>query len=227
MVDVSLVSEAAWCEARRRAKVLRPLAERAHRPRHLVRAAAATLGLSERQTYTLLRRCREAGGDLTALLPGKSSGGRDKPRIAPASEGTLERLIREFYLTPQKPTAARLVREVRGCCGAAQVPVPSANTIRRRIKALSPAERRRGEELPQINPVHGHAPAARHPLDLVQIDHTPVDLILVDPTDREPIGRPWITVAIDVYSRCLAGFHVGSIRKCGVPVAEQDDRLPG
>ncbi|MGH7109722.1 MAG: Mu transposase C-terminal domain-containing protein [Stellaceae bacterium] len=209
MVDVSLVSEAAWCEARRRAEVLRPLAERAHRPRHLVRAAAATLGLSERQTYTLLQRCREAGGDLTALLPGKSSGGRDKPRIAPASEGTLERLIREFYLTPQKPTAARLVREVRGRCGAEEVPVPSANTIRRRIKALSPADRRRrGEELPQSNPVHGHAPAARHPLDLVQIDHTPVDLILVDPTDREPIGRPWITVAVDAYSRCLAGFHV-------------------
>lgn len=89
------------------------------------------------------------------------------------------------------------------------MPVPSANTIRRRVKSLSPADRcRRGEELPQINPVHGHALAARHPLDLVQIDHTPMDLILVDPTDREPIGRPWITVAIDVYSRCLAGFHV-------------------
>jgi putative transposase len=209
MVDVSLVSEAAWCEARRRAEVIRPLAERDHHPRHLVQAAAATLGLSERQTYTLLRRCREAGGDLTALLPGKSSGGRDKPRIAPASEGTLERLIREFYLTPQKPTAARLVREVRGRCGAEQVPVPSANTIRRRIKALSLADRRRrGEEHLQINPVHGHAPVSRHPLDLVQIDHTPVDLILVDPLDREPIGRPWITVAIDAYSRCLAGFHV-------------------
>jgi putative transposase len=209
VVDVSLVSEAAWCEARRRAEVIRPLAERDPRPRHLVRAAAATLGLSERQTYTLLRRCREAGGDLTALLPGKSSGGRDKPRLAPASEATLERLIREFYLTPQKPTAARVVREIIGRCGAEQLPVPSANTIRRRIKALSLADRRRrGEEHPQIDPVHGHAPAARHPLDLVQIDHTPVDLILVDPIDREPIGRPWITVAIDAYSRCLAGFHV-------------------
>jgi putative transposase len=149
------------------------------------------------------------GGDLTALLPGKSRGGRDKPRIAPASEAAVERLIREFYLTPQKPPAARLVREVRGRCGAEQVPVPSANTIRRRIKALSLADRRRrGEEYVQIKPVHGHAPAARHPLDLVQIDHTPVDLILVDPTDREPIGRPWITVAIDTYSRCIAGFHV-------------------
>jgi hypothetical protein len=51
MVDVSLVPEAAWREARRRAEVIRPLVESAHRSRHLVRAAAATLGLSERHTY--------------------------------------------------------------------------------------------------------------------------------------------------------------------------------
>jgi len=33
-----------------RAEVIRPLVESAHRSRHLVQAAAATLGLSERQT---------------------------------------------------------------------------------------------------------------------------------------------------------------------------------
>ena len=62
VVDVSIVPEAAWREAQRRAEVIRPLLENDHRPRHLVRAAAATLGLLERQTYTLPRRCRDAGG---------------------------------------------------------------------------------------------------------------------------------------------------------------------
>src|ERR1700720_299392 len=85
MVDVSLVPEAAWREARRRAEVIRPLVESAHRSRHLVQAAAATLGLSERQIHTILRRRREAGGDLTALLPGGSYGGRKKPRGAAAA----------------------------------------------------------------------------------------------------------------------------------------------
>jgi putative transposase len=73
MADLSLIPEAAWREAERRAGVVRPLAERSRWPRHLVQAAAAALGLSERQTYTLLRRCRNAGGTLTALLPGRSS----------------------------------------------------------------------------------------------------------------------------------------------------------
>jgi putative transposase len=40
----------------------------------------------------------------------------------------------------------------------------------------------------------------------VQIDHTPVDVIIVDEIYRLPIGRPYLTVAIDVYSRCIAGF---------------------
>jgi putative transposase len=150
MVDVSLVPEAARREARRRAEVIRPLVESAHRSRHLVQAAAATLGLSERQTYTILRRCREAGGDLTSLLPGISNGGRDKRRVAPASETALERIVRELYLTPRKLTAARVVREVIGRCCAEKLPVPSRNTVRRRLKALPPADmRRRSEEHPE------------------------------------------------------------------------------
>jgi len=209
MADLSLISDAAWREARRRAEVIRPLAERERRPRHLILAAAATLGLSERQTYTLVRRCLDAGGDLTALLPGKSSGGRARPRVATVADAVLHRTVQELYLTRQKPTAARVVREVLGRCGAEKLRSPSPSTIRRRLKALSIADlRQRGEEHPEAKPVHGHAPHGRHPLDLVQVDHTPMDLIVVDPIDREPIGRPWLTVAIDTYSRCIAGLHI-------------------
>jgi putative transposase len=34
-------------------------------------------------------------------------------------------------------------------------------------------------------------------LDIVQIDHTKLDIIVVDREQRLPIGRPWITLAID------------------------------
>jgi hypothetical protein len=36
---------------------------------------------------------------------------------------------------------------------------------------------------------------------VVQIDHTLLDIILVDDLHRLSIGRPWITLAIDVFSR--------------------------
>lgn len=209
MADLSLIPEAAWREAQRRAKVIRPLAERGRGPRHLVQAASASLGLSERQTYTLLRRCREADGALTALLPGRSGGGRGGTRLDAGSEALLRHVVEEGYLSPQKRSASWVVEQVLGRCRQDGMALPSPNTIRRRLKALSFKDlRRRGEEHPETEPVHGHAPSARRPLDLVQIDHTPMDLVLVDPLDREPIGRPWVTVAIDVFSRCIAGFYV-------------------
>jgi len=209
MADLLLVPDAAWHEAQRRAEVIRPLAARGHGLRHLVQAAAAFLSLSERQTYTLLRRCREADGALTALLPGRSGGGRGRTRLDDGSEALLRRVVEEDYLSSQKQSAASVVEQVLGRCRKAGLALPSPNTVRRRLKALPLKDlRRRGEDHPETEPVHGHAPPARHPLDLVQVDHTPMDLVLVDPLDREPIGRPWVTVAIDVHSRCIAGLHV-------------------
>lgn len=45
-------------------------------------------------------------------------------------------------------------------------------------------------------------------LEQVQIDHTVVDLIVVDEQHRLPIGRPYVTVAIDVFSRCIVGLVI-------------------
>lgn len=47
-----------------------------------------------------------------------------------------------------------------------------------------------------------------HRMDLLQIDHTPVDVIVVDQEKRLPIGRPWLTLAIAVKTRMiLAGTY--------------------
>lgn len=121
----------------------------------------------------------------------------------------MQCLVEELYLTPQKPVAAEVVRAIRQQSRQQGLYPPSESTIRRRLNALSLAERgRRGEVHPETRPIDGVTPPAAAPLEWVQIDHTPVDLIIVDPIDRLPIGRPWLTVAIDVFSRCIAGFHL-------------------
>jgi len=101
MADLLLVPDAAWHEAQRRAEVIRPLAARGRGLRHLVQAAAASLALSERQTYTLLRRCREADGALTALLPGHSGGGRGRTRLDAGSEALLRRAVEVAWCMDQ------------------------------------------------------------------------------------------------------------------------------
>lgn len=55
----------------------------------------------------------------------------------------------------------------------------------------------------------GTPPAVAGLLEQVQVDHhTVIDVIVVDERDRLPIGRPYLTVAIDVCSRCLLGMVV-------------------
>jgi transposase InsO family protein len=46
------------------------------------------------------------------------------------------------------------------------------------------------------------------PLEIVQIDHTLVDVSVVDREHRLSIGRPWLTLAIDIATRAVVGFSV-------------------
>lgn len=209
MVDLAAIPKSRWVEAQRRAEVVRPLAERSRCPRRLARIAAQELGISERQVYALVRRMKEAGGTVSALLPREGRGGRGRGRLAQPSEELTARIIEDVYLTAQKRNVAEVVREVRQRFASAGIPAPSANTVRRRIKALPASTReKRGEPFPVGQAITGATPPPSRPLDFVQMDHTPVDLIVVDPIDRLPIGRPYLTLAIDIFSRCIAGFHL-------------------
>ncbi len=206
--DLSAVPEPLWREAERRAAVLRPLSALSACSREDACAAAAALGVTERQIYRLLRRCREAGGALTAMVSGISGGGRGKSRIDARRDALVRDVVAEFYLTPQRLSAQRIVVEVRRRAREQDLRPPSASTVRRRIAALSLEERRQRGDVAVPQAVLGLTVTKTAPLEMVQIDHTPVDLVLVDPIERRPIGRPWITVGIDVFSRCIAGFHI-------------------
>lgn len=46
-------------------------------------------------------------------------------------------------------------------------------------------------------------------MERVEIDHTPLDLILLDDTLEQPLGRPYLTMLVDSYSRCIVGLHLG------------------
>ena len=84
-------------------------------------------------------------------------------------------------------------------------------TIKSRVEDLvvrTVALRRKDEPtIKATKATPGHYVAAR-PLEIVQIDHTRVDVVVVDEETREPIGRPWITLAIDLFTRMVTGFHL-------------------
>lgn len=49
---------------------------------------------------------------------------------------------------------------------------------------------------------------AEYPLQIVEIDHTRVDVFVVDDVHRQPIQRPWLTLLVDVGTRMVAGYYL-------------------
>lgn len=54
-----------------------------------------------------------------------------------------------------------------------------------------------------------HINVTDRPLECAEIDHTKLDLIVVDDASYMPLGRPYVTICIDRDSRCVLGIYVG------------------
>lgn len=209
--DLSLVDRVAWDEARRRLEVIRQLIENPGRTRDEVIRAATKLGCGPTHVYALLRRFQD-DPRLTSLLPRVRGPQRGFSWLDPEVEQFIEQAIDGVYLTRQRPRVRDLLDEIHRHCVAAGLPVPSRKTVVARLRrrpAKQVITRREGRKAARDRyaPVIGSLEAP-WPLSLVQIDHTLVDVIVVDSVTRAPIQRPWLTLAIDVCSRCVAGFHL-------------------
>lgn len=149
---------------------------------------------------------------MTDLVPGQSGGGKGKGRLPESVERIIRELLQKRFLTKQKRSLAAFHREVAQACKAQKLRVPARNTLALRIAGLDPLKatrRREGQDASRsLQGVGGEPPAVTAPLEQVQIDHTVIDLIVVDERDRQPIGRPYLTIAIDVFTRCVLGMVV-------------------
>jgi putative transposase len=209
--DLADVPAVDWREARRRFEVINALAQMPERSRSDAEAAAGMLGYSTSLVYRLLARYL-ADARVTSLLPGRR-GRRHGQLLLPAEvDEVVQATIDAVFLSRQRPRVSDLVVEVQRRCRTLGLPKPSRKAVTLRIGQRKSAEvvaRRLGRKAARdrFAPATGSL-TAPWPLALVQIDHTLVDVIAVDSITRQPIQRPWLTIAIDVHSRCVAGFHL-------------------
>jgi len=210
-VDLTQIGQADWVRARERFAVIRRLAMTTERTREDVAQAASQIGCSVSSAYDLLARYL-AAPRLTSLLPQPRGRKPGKSMLSAEVTAIIDQTTQEMYLTRQRLRVSDLVMQVHIRCRAQGLAMPSRGAIERRLKALPASEvmaRRHGRKAArdQFAPVLGSLDAP-WPLSLVQIDHTLVDVIVVDSQTREPIQRPWLTLAIDVCTRCVAGLHL-------------------
>ncbi|MFA9459395.1 Mu transposase C-terminal domain-containing protein [Thiohalorhabdus sp. Cl-TMA] len=210
--DLATLHDKDWKVAKERFEAIRPLLELEKRTRADVKARAAETGCSPESLYRWMRLHQEAGV-VAALAPKSRSGGEGKSRLSPEVEALLTDTLEEVYQKPRRPSVQHTCREVLRRCRNAGLEAPHPNTVRNRIAQLSEREkmkRREGTKAARerFAPKPGRHPEAGEPLGVVQIDHTKLDITLVDDLDRRPVGRPWLTLAIDIYSRMIVGFYL-------------------
>jgi putative transposase len=212
--DLISVPEEEWQAAVERFEILKPLItmDRAKRTLTDIKRAARVLGRHPVTVYRWIenyKRCER----LSVFLRKRRSD-RGTSRLSSNVETIIDTAIKSVYLTAEKPTMTALTEEVYLQCFKNKIKKkPAPNTIRARILALSDhlrVEKREGKKraAEKYEPIKGHFPGADRPLAVAQIDHTPMDVIVVDEEHRQPIQRPLLTVVIDVYSRMVLGFAI-------------------
>lgn len=200
-----------WSEAKRRYKILKPILEH-RRDLKIVKEVSSTYKISKSTIYRWLK-AYDLTGLVSSLATKKRTGGANKSRLMDVQEQIILDKIHSVYLDKSRKSISKTIREVQLACYELGVNQPHPNTIRNRIKKLSgelKLRKRYGaqEAKYKYEPIKSSFPGADYPLAVVQIDHTPVDIILVDHQTRKALTRPWLTLAIDVYSRMVLGIYL-------------------
>lgn len=141
----------------------------------------------------------------------ENCGQKGKSRLNESVNAIINAVIDEFYLNKQQYPLSIIYMKIAEKCKNIGTDCPNINTIRNKINNIQPklvAKHRKGMPIRETRGMPSNFPEVKMPLDVIQIDHTKMDVIIVDEKTRESIGRPYITVAIDVFSRMIYGFYI-------------------
>ncbi|MBN1220302.1 MAG: transposase [Anaerolineae bacterium] len=179
--------------------------------------------VSVTSVYHWIRDYTQANYNLRALIPTvKGRCGRPgQSRLAERVNQIIEEKIEEVYLKRRVKTTVQQVHEAiahqiqeenKLLAEGEKMEAPGYSTIARRVAALDPKE--------VYILKHGHDAAWKRfkqygamdypelPLEKVEIDHTPLDLIVLD-FDAIPLGRLTFTHCIDTATRFPLGYYLG------------------
>jgi putative transposase len=173
---------------------------------------------TERRLLKAITMAKLTGTDeLVALVPRLGDRGNRIPRLTAEQEGAMEQVIREEYLTNRAPNAKHCYRKLILHCAQSGIKAPSYPTLIERIRMLPQQKSdraRHGNRVAYQNgefvhflyvdtPVHGS-----RAFQYVHMDHTQLDIELVSTKTGKPLGRPWLSLAIDAYTRRVLGIYL-------------------
>ena len=201
-----------WNKAQQRELIIREALQGDGSTTARVEAAAKTLGLSARSVRRLIARYT-ASAQTTSLIAHPPGPKKSHRRLGPEIERIIDAAVQTHYLVRPRTPMETVYKEVERRCHGEKRVTPARNSVFKRIRALDArlvARKRLGAK--SAESVALSTPGmleATEALELIQIDHTLADVMIVDSVYRRSIGRPWLSLAIDVATRSVLGFHLG------------------
>lgn len=169
----------------------------------------------------------QCGNGYVGLLPKTSNRGNRTPRLPDKSSNLLIQFVENDYENLKQKTKVASWAALKQKCNECGVIAPSYVTFcaaTRERPAFEQTSKRQGRraaythaafhfELERTTPRHGD-----RPFEIGHIDHTQLDVEVVCSQTSRPLGRPWMTILTDAFSRrCLAlylTFDEPSYRSC-------------
>ena len=217
--DIDDIADDEWKTIEIRLNAIRPLLNSATRKE--IEEHAKDIGIHFTTLYRWLSGYKSTG-TVTGLLSQKRGRKNGTVFIAEDIEKIIQDTIKNDYLIKERPSIKSVINRIKIKCLERNLALPSSNTIRNRINKITQyefLEKRNSKNLVKDK----FAPATKkysadYPLQKVQMDHTRVDLHIVDDEHRTSIGRPWVTLAIDIYSRMIIGYYLSLDAPSGISV---------
>jgi putative transposase len=156
------------------------------------------------------------GNGYIGLMPKPLPGNRTD-KLPPATRELLNRFIEQEYETHKQKgkfavyaaylqeCEARVVEPVsyKTFCRAVNLRPAYEQTLKRLGRRAAYKYKEFYWELEFTTPRHGN-----HPFQITHIDHTELDVELVCSNTGKNLGRPWLTIIIDAYSRRIVGIYI-------------------
>ncbi|KKJ77998.1 hypothetical protein WH95_06230 [Kiloniella litopenaei] len=186
---------------------------------------------------------KNAGEDIRALIPAHSKKGNHTPRLPNKVIDTIDDVIDRIYMRREKASVDRIRAEVfrilakynEKVSPAHAVDLPSESTVLRAIQRRDPytvcvhkfdeAEANR-----RFKQYYASTPVSR-PMQCVQMDHTQMDVVAL--IGKGLTARPWLTVALDQYTRMVVGYYISldkpsfsSVGKCLADIIDPNGLVP-
>jgi putative transposase len=160
----------------------------------------------------------KADRSITALFK-KKSGPKNKRRIVKELEKLVQQLIDEMYLKAEGDSVNDVYETLKLKIKALNVnrntplAIPSRATVYRYIgtydEYLVMAARKGKQAADKHFRATGRGPEPKYILERAEVDHTPLDLLIIDDLTGLTIGRPTVTFILDRHSRLPLGFEIG------------------